>query len=335
MKRNLMALMKKIFFFTGVYGLIRMLKPNNRVAILRYHAVVEQADNFYTTGSIALSPAEFEEHVRYFAGKYNIVSLDEAIDAIQKQKPLPKNSVVFTFDDGYADNLPAARVLKRYNGNGTFFITTEPIGRESRLWLAEVTYLFLKASRAEFTLTVNGESKTMPLKDHRTRWTAIREVVRTIKSNNRATRDDILKQVNDQLATEAHLQAIDNLVLTWDEVREMHEMGMVIAAHTLSHLNLPNAEPDDAFKEIKGSKEKLETEIGATIRHFSYPNSGPYAYFNEQIRQFVVDAGFDSSCTSNEGFAGPGSDLFALERVRTVPSLEETVHGMEWDRIFS
>jgi hypothetical protein len=49
----------------------------------------------------------------------------------------------------------------------------------------------------------------------------------------------------------------------------------------------------------------------------------------------VIEAEYDCSCTSNNGFVGHNSDYFALERVRTVPELEEVVHGMEWDRLFS
>ena len=110
-------------------------------------------------------------------------------------------------------------------------------------------------------------------------------------------------------------------------------MGMVIGSHTLTHLNLPNAAPEDAVKEIKESKAVLEQKLGINIRHFSYPNSGPYDYFNERIREYVIEANYDSSCTSMNGFLDTGSDLFALERVRTVPELAEVVHALEWDRV--
>ncbi len=47
---------------------------------------------------------------------------------------LPKHTVVFTFDDGYASHLEiAASLLLRYRFSGTFFVTTDLIGTPGRL----------------------------------------------------------------------------------------------------------------------------------------------------------------------------------------------------------
>ncbi len=332
-KNKLSLLIKKLFLRLGVYGLLRRLFPNPKIAVLRYHAVVEAQDNFYTSPPIALSPAEFERHVQYFAKKYTVLSLDEAVDYLKRKETPPSNSVVFTFDDGYADNLPAARILKKYGANGTFFITTNPIGRECRLWLSEVTYLILKTSQPTLAISFGGQNHPFHLTDTQSRWKAIRALIKIIKSNNRSVRENILVQLREQFGEGKLLAEVEDLILTWDQLKEMAEMGMVIGSHTLTHLNLPNAEPEDAVKEIAESKVVLEKKLGKKIRHFSYPNSGPYEYFNERIRQYVIDSNYESSCTSKNGFLDHNSDLFALERVRTVPELAEVAHEMEWDRI--
>lgn len=333
-KQRLSLLIKKIFLRAGVYELIRALLPNRKAAILRYHAVVAPENNFYTSPAIALSPREFEQHVKYFAGKYRVISLDEIVNCLRQNKPLPKNSVAFTFDDGYSDNLEAARILKKYGAGGTFFITTAPIGRESLFWLSEVTCLILKTSQNLFRLTLGEKQAEFALTDTSSRWKAIRELIRLIKSNNRAVREEIRRQLSRQLGDPVLLEEVQNLALTWEQVRQMERMGMLIGSHTLTHLNLPNADPEDARLEIAESKKVLEEQLGAPIRHFSYPNSGPYEYFNAQIREFVIESGYDSSCTSNNGFVNHSSDRFALERVRTVPELAEVVHAMEWERVF-
>lgn len=333
-RQGLSRLLKRILLKIGVYGFIRMVFPNRRVAILRYHAVVDRKNNFYTSPAIALSPGEFEEHVRYFARKYKVLSLDQVMDCLQQKKPLPKNSVVFTFDDGYLDNLEAARILKKYGTTGTFFITTEPIGRESRFWLSEVTCLVLKTSRSAFSILVDEKEIVFSLTNHSSRWKAIREIVRLIKSNNRCVRENIRRQLSEKLGEAKLMEEVENLVLTWEQVQQMLDMGMTFGSHTLTHLNLPNADPEDARAEVSVSKKVLEEKLGRKIRHFSYPNSGPYAYFDERVRRYVMEAQYDSSCTSNNGFVDYNSDHYALERVRTVPELEEVLHGMEWDRVF-
>ncbi len=334
MKQKLSLFVKRLFLRLGLYDVLRALKPNRNIAILRYHAVVSPSENFYTSPPIALSPLAFEQHVKYLARRYNVISLDQAIDIIKAGKTPPPNSIVFTFDDGYLDNLEAARILKKYGANGVFFVVTEAIGRESRLWLAEVTYLILKTPKENLQIKYKDADHQFVLDDLKSRWKAIRSLVRLIKSNNRACRDSVMAQLCQQLGDEKLLKNVENLMLTWEQVMKMRDMGMVIGAHTLSHLNLPNADPEDARKEIAGSKSVLEEKLGQPCRHFSYPNSGPYEYFNARIRQYVIDAGFDSSCTSNRGFLTQESDLFAIDRIRTVPELEEVIHAMEWERIF-
>lgn len=334
MKQKLSLFVKNLFLRLGVYALIRRLKPNRDIAILRYHAVVRPQDNFYTSPPIALPPKAFERQVRYLARRYRVLSLDEAIDIIRSGQTPPPNSIVFTFDDGYRDNLQAAQILHRYGVSGTFYVVTEAIGRESRFWLGEVTYLILKTPKKQLQIRYGEQAYDFALEDTASRWQAIRTLVRLIKSNDRACRDSVMAQLCRQLGEETRLREVEELMLDWSEVMQMRDMGMVIGAHTLSHLNLPNADPADARREISGSKKVLEAKLAQPCRHFSYPNSGPYAYFNERIREYVVAAGFDSACTSNQGFLHPGSDLFAIDRVRTVPELAEVIHGMEWERVF-
>lgn len=329
MKQKLTGLLKVALFHLGVFHLLRVFFPNKRVAILRYHAVVAPEKNFYTSLGISVSEEEFERHVRYFAKRYRILSLDEVVQAFKARQPLPRNAVVFTFDDGYADNFLAAKILKKYGGNGTFYLTTNCIDRTEPLWLVEVNYLIQHARETRLRLQVNGTSTEISLADDAAKRAAARTVVKIIKSNNRAVREAVRAQLREQLA-EPNARAVTQAVmLNWEQVREMAAEGMVIGAHTLSHLNLPNADPEDALYEISGSRKVLEERLGKTIRHFSVPNSGPYAYYNEAVKQMVKQSGFDSSVVSAPGFADEGSDLLELRRVRTVPELHEVIATIE------
>jgi peptidoglycan/xylan/chitin deacetylase (PgdA/CDA1 family) len=158
---------------------------------------------------------------------------------------------------------------------------------------------------------------------------AVREVVRFIKSNNRAVRETIREQIRRQLANGDYQDVANRVMLTWDQVQRMLQNGMTFGGHTMTHLNLPNADPPDARQEIAESREVLEKKLGVAIRHFSVPNSGPYAYYNEGIKQMVAESGYLSAVTSAHGFVDPQSDLLKLRRIRTVPSLPETIATIE------
>ena len=333
-KQSLSTTVKRIFLKSGVYDILRRLFPHSEAAILRYHAIVEPEDNFYTSPSIALSPKLFETHVKYLSRRYHVLSLDQIIDLLHQSKPFPPNSIGFTFDDGYADNFFAAQILHKYHANGTFYITTEPIDRKSRLWLSEIICLILKTEKNQLEIFVDGESHIFSFNDQSSKWSAIRQITKIIKSNNQTVREQIRSEILKKLGNTLLLNMVANLMLNWEQVNEMVGMGMLIGSHTLSHLNLPNAEPSNAIKEIRNSKEVLEKKLNNPVRHFSYPNSGPYEYFDSRIRSYVVDAGYESSTTSQQGFVNGKSDLFALQRIRTIPELSEVIHSLEWDRLF-
>jgi peptidoglycan/xylan/chitin deacetylase (PgdA/CDA1 family) len=322
-------LLKAILFHLGFFHLLRIFFPNRRVAILRYHAVVDPQDCDYASPGICISKRDFEKHVRYLARRYRVISLDDVVDAIRAGKPLPANAVVFTFDDGYADNFVAAEILKRYNASGTFYLTVSCIDRAEPFWLFEVNYLILKTKQSHVRLRVLGAQIELNLADAASKTAAIREVVKIIKSNNRAVRENVREQLRQQLAGEEYRDAADRVMLTWEQVKKMRQNGMIIGGHTMTHLNLPNADPADAQQEISMSRVALEKKLGIPIRHFSVPNSGPYPYYNDTIKQMVKDSGYASSVTSAHGFVDSKSDLLQLRRIRTVPELYETIATIE------
>jgi len=329
MKYRINRLIKAILFYLGFFHLLRTFFPNRRVAILRYHAVVDPPTCNYASPGICISPQDFEKHVRYFARRYRILSLDEVINAICAGKQPPRNAVVFTFDDGYADNLLAAEILQRYNASGTFYLTVNCIDRVEPFWLFEANYLILQSKNSSLRLQVKGKQIELSLVDSIQRNLAIREVVKIIKSNNRAVREAVRAQMRQQLADENYRAAADRVMLTWEQVQQMLQNGMIIGGHTMTHLNLPNADPRDAQDEIISCRAALEKKLGIPIRHFSVPNSGPYPYYNDNVKQMVAESGYVSTVTSAHGFVDAKSDLLELRRIRTVPELSETIATIE------
>lgn len=76
--------------------------------------------------SIAVSPALFEEHCKGMADEgWRGISLAEAESFLHDGKPLPKKSVLITFDDGFLDNyVYALPILRKYGHKGVIFATT-------------------------------------------------------------------------------------------------------------------------------------------------------------------------------------------------------------------
>ncbi len=68
-----------------------------------------------------------------------------------------------TFDDGYADNLPAARTLAKYGATATFYITAGCLAGGQPFWPAELRHLVRGAARSEADARGRaGGSRTRP-----------------------------------------------------------------------------------------------------------------------------------------------------------------------------
>lgn len=59
---------------------------------------------------------------------------------------------------------------------------------------------------------------------------------------------------------------------SWSTLREITATGLVeIGSHTLSHRDLPGLDEREAEREIRGSRERLEEELGREVTSFCYP----------------------------------------------------------------
>lgn len=322
---------KASLFHSGAFALYRRLHPSDGVAILRYHSVQCPEQNFYASPSIVLSPEDFERQVRYFVKRYHVISLDTVVECLRTGRPFPKCAIVFTFDDGYADNYHAHHILKKYGVTGTFYVVAGCIGNEHPLWLAEVHQLIRFTSRQRFEIVIDGVTHQFEI-NHRQQ--SIGKVTWLMKSYPIEARALILQQLYEQLADDEMKDKVPKIpvMLTYAQLREMVHHGMTIGGHTMTHANLPSAKPDEAYAEILQCKQVLEKELGVAVHHFSYPNGGCEQYFNDIIRGYVEQAGFLSATTSQEGHVRSVSDSLTLPRVRTGQELYDIAYRLDVDR---
>ncbi|MET0754630.1 MAG: polysaccharide deacetylase family protein, partial [Pseudoxanthomonas sp.] len=96
--------------------------------------------------------------------------------------------------------------------------------------------------------------------------------------------------------------------MDWAQLREMHQGGMEIGSHGVGHRMLAKLPKDQMRKEVNGSKNALERELGAPVQVLSYPVGGPDAFDTETV-EVVRAAGFRMACSYVAGTSviEPGS----------------------------
>ncbi len=317
---------KSLLFRTGAMGVLRAVRPSDGLAILRYHAIC-RPDAGYASPDICVSPQAFERHAAYLARRYRVLALPEAVRQLRHKRSPGRNAVAITFDDGYRDNLAAAKVLSRYGLTATFYITAGCVDGRQPFWPAELRYLVGAIEEPSVELNANGRRIALPLRTAADRQDAVARLTRLFKS----VRISVRERLRESLRELAPGAATPQVMLSWADVCELAAMGMTIGAHTLTHANLPSAGPD-AREEIAASRRLLEQTLGVPVTMFSYPNGGAERYYTLEIQRFVREAGFEAATTSRNGVASAESDPFALERIRVSERLEDLAFALEVER---
>jgi hypothetical protein len=102
------------------------MSRNTSVPVLMYHSVGIPNPN-WVWQFLTIPHQIFEDHLRVFKRKgFNTIDLSQLYDYVSTGKPIPPNSIVLTFDDGYLDNwVYAYPLLKKYGFKGTIFVNPE------------------------------------------------------------------------------------------------------------------------------------------------------------------------------------------------------------------
>jgi peptidoglycan/xylan/chitin deacetylase (PgdA/CDA1 family) len=105
--------------------------------------------------------------------------------------------------------------------------------------------------------------------------------------------------------------------LTWDQVIEMSESGIIIiGSHSLTHPWLTSQPYQKLDSEIMGSKRAIESHLGKETSTFCYP----LGRFNENVREKVINAGYKIAVATNPGKKYPKHDLYAMKRIKIAKS---------------
>lgn len=98
-----------------------LINDNRGVPILYYHSVRASADN-----EVTVTPKLLKSELQYLKDSgYITLTISELKDYLLNNSPIPKKSIVITFDDGYMDNYDNAfPILKELDLKATIFCIT-------------------------------------------------------------------------------------------------------------------------------------------------------------------------------------------------------------------
>lgn len=104
--------------------------------------------------------------------------------------------------------------------------------------------------------------------------------------------------------------------LTTQQVKFLDKNGMSFGGHTMTHVDLKQADDATRLREIKGSKDELETLLGHAVISMAYP----FGMFNDKTEGITRKVGYTISMSTLPGLTNNHEDWLALTRVRMYQS---------------
>lgn len=100
------------------------------IPTLMYHKIKDQVENTEEDQSMSVSTANFEAQLKaLLEAGYTPINFKQLKDYLEGTSGLPKRPILITADDGYLCNYTKAYpILKKYNAQATFFVTSLYVG---------------------------------------------------------------------------------------------------------------------------------------------------------------------------------------------------------------
>jgi peptidoglycan/xylan/chitin deacetylase (PgdA/CDA1 family) len=289
--------------------------------ILAYHRVValHRKDYPFSEGTISATPEEFDKQMGFVRKRFNVINFGALSDALSSGKPLPNNSLIITFDDGYADNYEIAwKTLKKYGLSATFFLVTSFMGSSDLLWFDKLSWLIKSlpgnsVKLGKYVFQTENKSREMVRE-------SVMTIFRSVPEKERVwLYSELEKQCNIRISSE-HIELAKPL--TWSQIREMSKGGMEFGSHTVSHPFLSNLTKNEMVYELTESKRIIEEKLGEKIKSIAYP-SGSY---DQRVINCAKNCGYQFGVSYEHNVKRIDAiNLFSIPRIHVETDVDYTL----------
>jgi len=108
---------------------------------------------------------------------------------------------------------------------------------------------------------------------------------------------DILKSANLMGYFFVCIKNIKNKDITETDIRKLHDSGMIIGSHSMTHNYMHRLSDEEIYYELKESKNILEGIVGEDIESFSVPRG----LYKENLLRIAKEIGYKNVFTSDYG----------------------------------
>ena len=303
---NLVAMLATVSGLCKAMRRIRRGRTGFRVFILEYHGVSESGLECEGT----VSQDRLRGHLRFLTQRFPITTLAEAADLLNGERPLSEDTMVISFDDGYANNFTAAwPVLRQESVPATIFLTTGFLDGMP-LWF-DVARRKLEAIHRQGGDQPQELVQILPTRE--VEWSArfwVNRMVNRLKYMPEEERHACVAALDHFESSAAEAQP----AMLWSQVRQMQQNGIEMGGHTVSHPILSTLPPERQEEEILGCWNRIKEASGVAPTTFAYPN-GSIGDYDRSTLEILEASGFRAATTTRRGSNRPGCNPYTLRRI--------------------
>lgn len=304
-------------YYSGVYRAFERSWAGMGAVFMLHHVrpQKETFPGFHPNSCLETTP-EFLDAVlaRLKVQGIEFVSFQDAVQRI-RAGDTSSRFAAFTIDDGYLDNFEVALpIFRKHDCPFTLFAATRIIDGEAALWWLALEKIV--ADNEQVCTRIDGHNYTFPAATAAEKRTAYDEIYwylrRIGEAEQRRRVQNLCSRYGVRLEEICAAEA-----MSWDQLRAMAGDPLVsVGAHTVNHAALAKLPRDEAAREIRASKHRLEEELGGQVDYFCYPYGDAHSAGSREF-ELVREAGMSAAVTTRKGLIYPehGDHLFALPRV--------------------
>lgn len=248
-----------------------------------------------------------------------IITPNELLKHLESGTPLPFNSVLITFDDGYESFARLAEpVLNSLGIKAVVFIPTRYVEKQIPFWF-DLVWLFLKQITSDKLVWIMKALDLASNEQKSSTNTAL--VFDKMKRMLPEKRDIIVTEISRMMSKE--LNNCDPIIslfysMTENQLKKLSNRGTIFGGHTHTHTILSSLPLSSTENEILMNKEKLETILDKPCSFFAYPNGGK-GDFNGKHKEILKNAGYKAAFSLTQKRSSLNADIMEISRIHVAP----------------
>lgn len=295
----------------------------SKLYISMYHYVRDLRNSRYPNIK-GMDISLFKKQINFYKENFTFVTIEDVIASYDEGIPLPENSLLLTFDDGYIDHYTSVFPILQENGiQGSFFISGKTFSENVLLDVNKIHFVLASAPIDQLYKEIldkiddvirNNECHDLPSKEELS-WkyaTTERFDGKEVVYVKRMLQTVLPESIRNRIASELFSKYVGideskfahELYMNIDQIKCMKRNGMFIGLHGYDHYWLGNL-----------PKEKMESDISASLNALSevverdnYIMNYPYGNYNDDVLDFLRKTGCKLGMTTEAKIADVKKD---------------------------